>query len=164
MLKHYCLKMKNELFPLCKYEFKNYAIELSVSLIALFGVYWSFAYFLCLQMFLVIYKYLVLFVYRCFILFSWRWPPQYIPSCTGLVPRSLWAPVSMGSARTPLPDTWRYPLNDRDASQPPSTTWTPSLIVASCAPGIPKCPRTGLLQSRTGSLSPISSSKIIKSK
>lgn len=67
MLKH-CLKMKNELFPLCKYEFKNYAIELSVSLIALFCVYWSFAYLL----FLVNYKYLVLFVYRCFILFSWR--------------------------------------------------------------------------------------------
>lgn len=46
MLKHYCLKMKNELFPLYKYEFKNYTIELSVSLIALFGVYWSFAYLL----------------------------------------------------------------------------------------------------------------------
>lgn len=38
--------MKNELFPLYKYEFKNYTIELSVSLIALFGVYWSFAYLL----------------------------------------------------------------------------------------------------------------------
>lgn len=48
MLKYYCLKMKNELFFFCKYEFKNYVKELSVSLIVLFGVYWSFVYFLCL--------------------------------------------------------------------------------------------------------------------